>query len=281
VSALAVGSVAVAISVVAGIAAAALGSAAAPSGPARHPDLAALRDAGWSRGLARWEAIRASIVVAGVAFALLLGLPLAFSLFTVLIPSIWIRLRAEAARERARRSVGPLVRTAESALRSGTSLPEGIRRALEAIDDPLTRRPFASALRSFELGAGLDSALVDAARSCGDGRTADVLMTLALGVEERLPRERAADLLASIADRVAFDDALADEIRARAAGARQQQWLLAAVVPALALYLAATMPMLSTTLASDLGRFVLLPSAAILEVAGVVLSRRVIATAIP
>jgi Flp pilus assembly protein TadB len=64
--------------------------------------------------------------------------------------------------------------------------------------------------------------------------------------------------------------------RARSSGARTQSYLLAAIVPGLALYLVATMPGLGGTLESPLGRFVLVPLAAGLELAGIVLGRRIV-----
>jgi Flp pilus assembly protein TadB len=50
--------------------------------------------------------------------------------------------------------------------------------------------------------------------------------------------------------------------------------LLAALVPGLALYLALTVPGMAETFTTPLGRFVLLPLAALLELAGIVASRR-------
>jgi Flp pilus assembly protein TadB len=47
-------------------------------------------------------------------------------------------------------------------------------------------------------------------------------------------------------------------------------------VPALSLYLLLTMPGLSQTLSSPIGRFVLVPLALLLEIAGIVASRRVV-----
>jgi len=64
-------------------------------------------------------------------------------------------------------------------------------------------------------------------------------------------------------------------VRARTSGLRLQIVLLAALVPGLALYLALTVPGMAETLATPLGRFVLLPVAAILEVIGILASRRV------
>jgi Flp pilus assembly protein TadB len=241
-----------------------------------HPDASALADAGWRGGLRRWEAIRASVMAAALALATVLGAPAVLAAAAAsVMPSVWIRLHAETARERARRSIGRILASAESALRSGVSLPDALRRSGEAVGDELASRPIRDALRAFELGAGLDAALTAAARRCADARARVALGSLALGIAERLPRERMADLVAAVADRATFEDRLDDEVRARAAGARQQQRLLAVIVPALALYLSITTPTLSTVLASDLGRFVLIPAALALEVAGILLGRHV------
>lgn len=247
----------------------------AEPGELPHPDSSALRDAGWAGGLARWEALRGAIVVVGLLFAAAFGAPAALAPVAAIAQSIWIRLRAEAARDRARRGSGRILADIESGLRSGLSLPDALRRATD-VADRLASRPLVDALRAFDLGASLDASLVAASGSCRDERARVAIASVALGIAERLPRERLADLVGAIADRVAFEERLEDETRAKAAGARQQQRLLALLVPALATYLALTMPTLAATLGSDLGRFVLIPGAAVLEVAGIILGRRVI-----
>lgn len=255
-------------------------TSAAPHAPIpSHPDRSSLGDAGWRRPLREWEAVRAGIAAFTLVAALTFGWHLATVLVAALAPSVWIRLRAEGARERAHRAVLPLTVAAEAALRSGAALPEALRRASAAIAEPIAVRPFRAALDEFELGASLDGALVLAAERSRDRRARSVLVTIALGLGERLPRERLADLLAAIADRLAFEDGLADEVRARASGARQQQRLVALLVPAIAVYLLLTMPVLATTLASDLGRFVLVPAAVCLELAGILLSRGIVRAA--
>ena len=59
---------------------------------------------------------------------------------------------------------------------------------------------------------------------------------------------------------------------------RIQVVLLAVLVPSLGLYLALTVPGMRETFATPLGRFVLLPIAAMLETAGILASRRVVST---
>jgi Flp pilus assembly protein TadB len=247
-----------------------------PAIPMRHPDAGALEDAGWTRGLGSWILLQLAAIAGAIGLCVSLGIPVIAAPVAALAPSIWIRWRAEAARDRAQRAVGRVVTTAEAALRSGMSLPDALRRAAEASADERAARPIRDALHAFDLGASLDAALVAGAEAAGDPRARLALGTLALGIGERLPRERLADLLGAVGERLAFEERLGDELRARAAGARQQQRLLAAVVPGLALYLSLTMPVLSATLGSDLGRFVLIPVAALLEVSGVVLGRRIV-----
>lgn len=242
-----------------------------------HPDAAALRDAGWNGGHRRWEAIRGGVVVIAAVASLSAGAPLGLAVVAAIGPSIWIRMRAERARSRARRAFGRMLVAAEAALRSGIALPEALRRGSDAAVDPLASGPIADAIRAFDLGASLDAALGGAADAYErDPRAREAIATLQLGLAERLPRERMADLLGAIVDRRTFEEQLEDEVAARVAGARQQQWLLAAVVPGLAGYLALTIPSLAATLGSDLGRFALIPAAGALEVAGIVLSRRIV-----
>jgi Flp pilus assembly protein TadB len=97
-----------------------------------------------------------------------------------------------------------------------------------------------------------------------------------MGIASRLPYDRAGILIAAIADRLAFEERLDEEIRARTAGLRSQVVLLALVVPAIAAYLAFTVPSLAATLGQPIGRFVLIPAAMALEVVGVMASARAV-----
>lgn len=167
-----------------------------------------------------------------------------------------------------------VLQATHAALRSGLPLAPALRVALERA--PLAAvDPFQQALRAFELNAALDQALREAAREAADHRVALALEALALVAAEQLPASRAAAVIASVSDRLAFDARLADEIRARTSGVRAQIVLLALLVPALALYLVVTLPGLAVTLTSPLGMFVLIPSALVFETAGIVASRAI------
>ena len=245
-------------------------------GRVRHPDGAALADAGWRWSYRRWEALRfggtamAMVLLAAASGPVVLGLAVASG------PSVVARLWAQSARDRARGPTTRVLIVAGAALRSGLPLAEALRQGSAGCGDRLARRPIESALARFDLGEPLDRAIVAAARAMPAGPAAGALEALALGVSERLPIERVAALLGAITDRLLFDERLAAEVAARATGARLQMWLLAALVPALALYLAVSMPALATTLGGPLGRTVLVPGALLLELAGVVLSRRIV-----
>lgn len=243
-----------------------------------HPDRSALRESGWKVSLRRWEAMRVMAVVVGCVIGSSAGMPVATGAILGLLPSVVARVRAGTARDRARRSLAPLLVATHAGLRSGLALPEALRRAVAGCDDAIARRPFDEALARFDLGDPLDVALGVGATRSGDPRVSDAMQTLALGVSERMPIDRAALLLNAVAELVRHDEGVEIEVRARSAGIRLQLYLLAAVVPILALYLLATMPGLAATLGGTLGRTVLVPGAVVLEVAGIVVSRRIVRT---
>lgn len=241
-----------------------------------HPDRPALRDAGWRGSLTRWEAVRAAATLSGLVLGSLAGAALPAAAICGAMPSLIVRARSAAAHGRARSALGPLLVATHAALRSGLALPEALRRAVAGCEDAIARRPFEEALTRFDLGDPLDVALAFGASQARDPRVADAMHTLALGVSQRLPVDRAAALLLAVTEHVRHEEGLENEVHARTAGIRLQLYILSAVVPTLAVYLVATMPGLAATLGSPLGRTVLLPAAAGLEIAGVVVSRRII-----
>ena len=250
----------------------------APAVRIGHPDRRALDDANWRWPLWQWESLRAGCILAGAIVGLAAPVPMIVIVAAAAVaPSLVVRSRAGATRWRARLATTHLLRATEAALRSGASLPEALRRACgDATDDRLARRPFVDALRAFDLGAPLDEALLASAHRTIDARERIALETLAMGVASRLPHDRAGILVAAVTDRLAFEERLDEEIRARTAGLRSQVVLLALVVPAIAVYLALTVPSLAATLGQPIGRFVLIPAALALEVIGVIASRRAI-----
>lgn len=251
-----------------------LGAPRIPGVSVVHPERSVLRDAGWTRSLLEWEYLHAlagicSFVVAGSLGALPLGL------LGLAAPSVIARTLAARRRdERARQTVSLLQMTL-AGLRSGSSLTEALRLAAGSGAEPGSA-PFAGAVRSFDLGAPLDMSLREARAEARDHRVILSLDALSLCVAEQLSGSRCAMLIASAIDRLVFEQEIADDVRARTSGLRVQIALLAALVPGLALYLAVTVPGVAETFTTPLGRFVLLPLAAFLELAGIVASRRLV-----
>ena len=241
-----------------------------------HPDARTLTAAGWRRPLWQWEGIRAACILVALLLASALALPPLAGVAGLVAPSVVIRLRADAAARRARVATTRLLRAAEAVLRSGGALPEALRRAVDASEDPLARQPFVDALRAFDLGAPLDETLRSSAAATRDRRARMALETLAIGVALRLPGDRAGLLVAAVTDRLAFEERLDEEIRARTSGLRSQVLLLAALVPGIAAYLAVTVPSLGVTLSAPFGRTILVPAAIALELLGIVASRRAV-----
>jgi Flp pilus assembly protein TadB len=240
-----------------------------------HPERSLLRDAGWTRSMRAWEFLRALAAAAGLAFAGSLGVLPIIGLLGAVVPSVAARIIAARRRdERARQTVSMLQMTL-AGLRSGATLTEALRLAVTSAQaDGFA--PFAAAVRAFDLGAPLDIALRAARAEARDRRVILGLDALSLCVAEQLSASRCSTLIASVVDRLVFEQRTTDDVRARTSGLRVQILLLAALVPGLALYLAVTVPGVAETFAMPLGRFVLVPLAATLEAAGIMASRRVV-----
>jgi len=238
-----------------------------------HPERSLLDEAGWTRSLLTWECVRVFTIVCGLALASAMSVP-ALGLTGAVVPSIVARTLAARRREKRARQTVALLQMTLAGLRSGAGLTEALR--LASSSEPEAEfGPFAAALRAFDLGAPLDVALRGARAQTRDHRLIVGLDALSLCVAEQLPASRCVTLIASTIERLVFEQRIAEDVRARTSGLRVQIGLLAALVPGLALYLALTVPGMSEALTTPLGRFVLLPLAATLEVIGILASRRV------
>ena len=244
-----------------------------------HPERDRLRDAGWRWSALRWEAARAAAAALCAAAGVTAGVDaMAGAALGALAPTVALRVRSDGRRARAAALALDQLRAVRAALVSGASLVEAIRRSAAAIGDGIAARPLQLVMREFAVGVSLADALRAAAGVALPG-IRPALRTLAIGVDERLPVPQLSALAAAVVDRLAFDEELSADIRARTSGVRMQIWAMAALVPGLALYLAATVPLVGETLRSPLGTTVLIPTAVVLEVVGILLSRRVVAGA--
>lgn len=239
-----------------------------------HPEWSVLRDAGWTRSPFAWECLRALAGTCGLVLAGALG-ALPAGLLALAVPSFVVRTLAARRRDERARETVSLLQMTLAGLRSGSSLTEALRLA-SGSGPEFELGPFAGAVRAFDLGAPLDVALREARAGARDQRVALGLDALSLCVAGQLSGSRCAMLISSAIDRLLFEQHVADDVRARTSGLRAQIVLLAAVVPGLAIYLAVTVPGMAETFTTPLGRYVLLPLAAVLELAGIIASRRLV-----
>ena len=239
-----------------------------------HPEHGRLGDAGWPWSTARWEGARLVIAaVMALAFVLVGQEAAAGAGIGALAPTIALRVRSDACRDRAARQTLDRLRAVRAALASGASLVESIRRGATTVRDELSARPLRLVVRQFAVGLSLAEALRDAATRA-EPRLRPALRTFAIGVDERLPVPQLCALAEAAIERLTFEEQLATEVRARTSGVQIQIWVMAAIVPGLALYLATTVPLVGETLRSPLGTHLLLPAAGVLELLGIVVARR-------
>jgi Flp pilus assembly protein TadB len=216
-----------------------------------------------------------AIAVAVAAFGLgLIGPPTVHAGRAPRVPGLEALRRRRDERAAGDRALATL-RATQAALRAGLPLPIALRHALDGASGP-GLGTYQAVLRSFELNAPLHATVQEIARSLSDRRARLALDALALLSGEQIHSARAAAVLGSVADRIAFDVRLRDEVAASTSGLRVQILLLAALVPGMALYLVATLPAVGATLASPIGSSLLIPAAAALEVAGIVASRAIV-----
>ena len=101
----------------------------------------------------------------------------------------------------------------------------------------------------------------------------DALITL---TRTHQPASAAGEVLASLGEAARANQSIARSAAAESKGLRLQAAILAIVIPALFLYLSvANAELIGPVTSSPIGRYLLLPAAALLEVAGIVLSWRV------
>jgi Flp pilus assembly protein TadB len=250
-----------------------LGSSRMLESSIAHPERSVLHEAGWTRSWLAWESVRVITIMCGLALASTVGAT-PVGLIAAGAPSFAARMVAARRREERARETVTLLQMTLAGLRSGAGLTEALR--LASTSEPEVEfGPFAAALRAFDLGAPLDAALREARAHTHDHRLLVGLDALSFCVAEQLPASRCVTLIASTVERLEFEQRITADVRARTSGLRVQIVLLAALVPGLALYLALTVPGMAETLTAPLGRFVLLPLAATLEVIGILASRRV------
>jgi Flp pilus assembly protein TadB len=158
---------------------------------------------------------------------------------------------------------------------SGTYL-EALREARRTCNDPWIQEDLDLVIQRFMLDEPLHETLKEVRARTTTPNLAMIWDTLKICADSQLPAQAARNLLAELSATVQFNVQLVNEVRARSSGQRIQIWLLALIVPAMYAYLRLMSPQLLGVLdETTVGRLVLFPTAAVLEILGIALSFRI------
>jgi tight adherence protein B len=168
-----------------------------------------------------------------------------------------------------------LLQAVLAGLTAGSTYLDALRGARLTCNDSWIRDDLDFVIQRFMLDAPLHESLREVRARTTTRNLGLIWETLAICAENNLPTQAGRSLFFELSSTVQFNVQLANEVRARSSGQRAQIWLLAIIVPGMYVYLRLTSPQLLSVLDDTaMGRFVLLPLAAALEVAGIALSVR-------
>jgi Flp pilus assembly protein TadB len=206
-----------------------------------------------------------SPLVAAVGVALGLLLPRAYLRYLV-------AAEARAADDEAPRVLRAMVNRAAA----GGTYPDLFTAASEVARHRWVRSDFDETIARYYANEPLGDALLVVRGRQASRNLRLVYDALIVAARTQQPASAAGEVLASLGEAARANRAIARQAAAESKGLRLQAAILAIVIPAMFLYLIAVNPELIAPVTSTaLGQFVLLPSAVLLEVAGIVLSWRV------
>ena len=194
----------------------------------------------------------------------------------LILPRLYLAwlVRSQALRSEA--GAPALLQAVVAGLSAGNTYLDALRHARRACHDPWIGEDLDFVIQRFILNVPLADSLREVRARITTRNLGLIWETLSICDANHLPAQAGRTLLVELSSAVQFNLQLANEVRARSAGQRAQIWLLAVIVPGMYLYLRLVNPQLLSVLDETmLGRFVLFPLAAALEVAGIALSLRI------
>lgn len=278
----------------AGIAVVAAGMALAPASAAPEPALAHAAF-GWYRGrLAEARAVlsRARLDLAPRTYlGLSIGTPVVLGLVGwllsppmaaigllvgVLVPRLYVRALTASEARAADDEVPRVLRAIVNRAQAGGTYPDLFAAAAEAARHRWVRADFEEIRGRFYAGEPAVDALADVRRRQAGRNLALLYDALVVLMTTHQPASAAIDVLGSLGEAARANHSIARSAAAESKGLRLQAAILAVVIPALFLYLVAVNgELVAPVIGTDLGRLVLLPAAALLELTGIVASLRV------
>jgi len=203
-------------------------------------------------------------------------LAISAGIFGLLMPRLYLAWLVHAQSLRSESEAPRLLQSLLSGLTGGGTYLEALRQARLTCTDPWIREDLDLIIQRFMLDAPLQESLQEVRARATTRNLGLIWETLRTCADAHLPTPAARNLLLQLSAAIQFNVQLANEVSARSSGQRMQIWLLAVIVPGLYLYLRLMSPQLLSMLdETALGRFVLFPLAAALEIAGIALSIRI------
>jgi Flp pilus assembly protein TadB len=194
----------------------------------------------------------------------------------LLVPRLYLAWLVHAQSRRSESEAPRLLQALLGGLTAGSTYLDALRQARLTCTDPWIREDLEFIIQRFLLDVPLHESL-QAVRARVTTRNLGLIWEmLMVCAANQLPTQAARTLFFELSSTVQFNVQLANEVRARSSGQRAQIWLLAVIVPGMYLYLRLMSPQLLSVLdETTVGRYVLFPLAAALEVIGLALSLRI------
>lgn len=194
----------------------------------------------------------------------------------LLVPRLYLAWLVHAQSRRSESEAPRLLQAVLSGLTAGSTYLDALRQARLTCTDSWIREDLDFVIQRFMLDVPLHESL-QAVRARVTTRNLGLIWeTLMICAANHLPTQAARTLFFELSSTVQFNVQLANEVRARSSGQRAQIWLLAVIVPGMYLYLRLMSPQLLSVLdETTVGRYILFPVAAALEVIGLALSFRI------
>jgi Flp pilus assembly protein TadB len=213
-------------------------------------------------------------LVAGTALSPVVGLAALGA--GLLLPSLLLSGLVARRKRDADGQALPLLQHLLANLGAGATYFDALQAARGGVGDRWLTEDLGEVVQQFLLDVPLEEALAQVRPRVAGADIGLVWDNLTVCVAQKLPADRARDLLGDVAATVRFNVQLRSDVRAQTAGQRAQVGILALVVPAMYIYMRVVSPdLLSVLDGTFAGKYILLPAAAALEVGGILVSLRV------
>src|SRR3989440_12781901 len=194
----------------------------------------------------------------------------------LIFPRLYLTWLVHSQARRSEAAAPALLQAIMAGLSAGNTYLEALRHARRSSNDPWISEDLDFVIERFVLNVPLCDSLREVRARIATRNLGLIWETLSICDANHLPTQAARTLLVELSSAVQFNIQLANDVRARSAGQRAQIWLLAVMVPGMYLYLRLVNPQLLSVLDETmLGRYLLFPLAAALEVIGLALSFRI------